>query len=273
MSRKHGGFSLTELMVAIALLATATAGGVGAVSQARSAQRSAAHQQQLHERAQYVLATLEPELEMAGYFGPADQRPDAAREVPESAAACGVETVSRLDVAFEVLGSWTLPCEARGGGAVPGSDVLIVRRAAAHLSSAPEAGRAQWLAGVGATPAGLYWDGTAPWLRADAAAGIELRDLLVNIYYIARAADGERESHALRVKALSRIAGTPTFIDTEVMPGVESMQIQKVPTSGPARAARMRLRFTADAHRSGGADHLPAVLEVARTFPLRNARN
>src|SRR5690606_12346918 len=65
------GFSLTELMVATTLLATVTAGAVTAFTRAHAARRDAGQLQQLHERAQYVFASFEPELQMAGYFAAA----------------------------------------------------------------------------------------------------------------------------------------------------------------------------------------------------------
>lgn len=265
------GLSLTELMVATTLFASATAGTVTAISRSHAIRRDAGGVQQLHERAQYALATLEPELQMAGYFG--DGPAPAAlgmEQVPEAARRCGAGIVSRLDLPLQSLAGWSLPCDARGGGAMAGSDVLIVRRLSARTATRPEAGRAQWLAG-GARPqmARLYWNGEAPMSPA-AAAGEPLRELLVRIYYVAHAADGDASMPALRVKSLTSIAGVPGFIDTEVVNGIEQLRIQLLPSATAPRAIRVQLRVRADTARRGAAQ-VPDALEVSRLYVLRNA--
>lgn len=266
MNSRQSGLSLTEVMVAIALLATATAGGLGALAQVRASHRAAGEQQQLHERAQYAFATLEPEIQMAGYFG--TSAASAAHEIPETALACDRMVVGDLDMPLTVLSTWTLPCAARNGGAMPGSDALVVRRVAAHQASAAVAGRAQWLSQLTPAHAGaLYWNGEAPWTVSSAQPGSELRDLSVGIYYVARQSDGDAQIPALRVKALSSVAGVPTFIDTEVMPGVESMHVELLPSATAPRAARIELHVAA---RGRGADTSRTVA-ITRTFALRNA--
>lgn len=268
MSRQRNrGISLTELMVAIALLATATAGGVGAFAQARASHREAAFTQELHERAQYVFATLEPELQLAGYFAMA-AAPVAlpADAMPASAAGCGVDVVRRLDQGIGRAPEWTLACEARNGGALPGSDVLTVRRVAAQLSAAPEAGRAQWMSVMG-TAGRLYWHGEADWDASSPVPGTELRDLLIRIFYVAREADGDDSVPALRMKSLTSIAGAPAFIDTEVMPGVEALHATLLPDAASPSAIEVRLRIRAG--RPG--QRTPRSIDIARTFALRNA--
>lgn len=271
VSAHQHGFSLTELMVATALLATATAGGITALSQSHAARRDAGDLQQLHERAQYVFATLEPELQMAGYFGGVTMNGPLAASIPEAAQRCGVDVIARVDLPLQALTGWSLPCEARGTGAVSGSDVLIVRRLSARMAGAPEDGRGQWLVEPDAstTSARLYWHGEAPW-NSSVADGRELRELLVRIYYVARAADGDSSMPALRVKSLTSIAGIPAFIDTEVMHGIEHLQVELLPAAPAARAVRVRLRVRADAPRLGTAQ-VQRTLDIARWFTLRNA--
>lgn len=266
------GFSLTELMVATTLLATLLAGGLTALARAQSAWREASSLQQLHERAQYVFATLEPELQMAGYFGGAAPAAVSADDIPEAATRCGPELVRRLDLAVQVADTWRLPCEARGGGAVAAAQVLMIRRVASRLATDPEPGRAQWLSIATAADDGqLYWQGDAPWTTQSVARGEELRELILRVYYVARQADGDASMPALRMKSLTSIAGVPAFIDTEVMNGVEDLQIELVPSPAAPRSVRVRLRVRADAAelRAGAA---PRTLDVTRHFTLRNAR-
>lgn len=273
MKQRCRGLSLTELMVATTLLATATAGGLASLSRAHAARRDAGMLQELHERAQYVFATLEPELQMAGYFGtgpvPAAIAPD---EVPEPALRCGPEVIGRLDLPVQVQTTWNLPCAPQGGGQVAGSELMILRRVSARMAQGAEAGRAQWRSTAAPSAGHLHWLGDAAWTPVAASRGEELRDLIVRIYYVARNADGEPGLPALRVKNLTSIAGVPAFIDTEVMNGIEDLQVELLPPAGRPLSARIRLRVRAQGNRVRAAT-APDVLEVTRQFTLRNARN
>jgi prepilin-type N-terminal cleavage/methylation domain-containing protein len=259
------GFTITELMIAMLLFSLLVTGGLAAWAQGGAAWHEARIEQVLHERAQYVFATLEPELQMAGFFGglppPA---PLAATSIPAGAQRCGLTLVQRLDMAVEVAPAYQLPCPAHGGGAADGSMQLIVRRASAHPAVATP-GRAQWLSSW--THGRTVWnDGPA----AATAAGLERRDLLLRVYYVARAADGDADTPALRMKSLASIAGNPTFIDTEVMPGVEDLQARILPSADAPRSVRITLTVRADQtdRRAGQALRR---LTVTRTFTLRNA--
>ena len=65
------------------------------------------------------------------------------------------------------------------------------------------------------------------------------------------------------------IAGAPAFIDTEVMPGVETLQAELLPAPAAPRSVRITLTVRADQ-----ADlHSQALqrITVSRQFALRNA--
>jgi hypothetical protein len=214
------GHSLPELLVALLLFALGAAAAGRLHASARALYGLAAQRGSLNERAQFVLGVLEPELQMAGFPGGAAAAPRLADPTPPLPVACGAALVTRLDVGIEATdGRYPLPCAPSGGGVVAGTDHLTVRRASARVVAA-DVGR-------------LQYDG--------APGGAERRDLLVRSYYVARAADGEagatRPTPALRVKSLSSIAGRPTFIDTEVMPGVEDLQVE-IGWRGPAGELR-----------------------------------
>lgn len=256
------GFTITELVVATLLVALLIAGGLTAWMHGRAAWQQASIEQILAERAQYVFATLEPELQMAGYFGPSPApAPLAADSIPVAAQSCGVALVRRLDVPVEAALAYALPCAARGGGAVAGSMQLIVRRASTQLAAATT-GRAQWL---GSTSSGqLVWNEAG---GIGTPAGFERRDLLLRVYYVARNADGDAATPALRVKNLTSIAGAPAFIDTEVMPGVEILQVELPPETPRSLRLTLTLRADqADQHRQG-----LQRLTITRQFTLRNA--
>ena len=210
-------------------------------------------EQILHERAQYVFATLEPELQMAGYFGLSPPPAPLAADV--------------IPVAAQQLRRCADPAAGPAGRSGAGLRTALRRarwRRAERLDAAHHpprlgttgcrrAGRAQWL---GSTTAGqLVWNDTG---GAATPAGTERRDLLLRVYYVARAADGDAATPALRVKSLSSIAGVPAFIDTEVMPGVEALQAELLPAADAPRSVRITLTVRADqaelhtARRCGG---------------------
>jgi hypothetical protein len=162
-----------------------------------------------------------------------------------------------------VAPAYELPCTARGNGALSGSAQLTVRRVSAQVADAVP-GRAQWL---GSPIAGqLVWNDVP---GTSTPAGTERRDLLVRVYYVARAADGDAATPALRVKNLSSIAGAPAFIDTEVMPGVETLQAELLPS--PAAPRSLRLTLTVRADQADLHNQALRRLTITRQFTLRNA--
>lgn len=241
------GATLVELLVGLLLAGFAAAGTLGTLAHVQRTWRDADRMARLHERAQYAFSTLEPELQMAGYFGPAaDPQPGSA--VPDALLAeCGAHAILPLRPALRVLpGGWSLPCRPMGGGASTGSDVLILHRASSRISPA---------------------DGALQLNDSSHEAG--QRNLIVRIFYVARSADGDSRTPALRVKSLSAIAGAPAFIDTEVMPGVSNLQIELLPDTVAPRSVRVRLQIIADSADTP-AGMTPPELAVERRFNLRN---
>ncbi len=180
------GFTLVEQLVATVLFAMLGVGGFAAWARGNAAWHEASLEQVLNERAQYVFATLEPELQMAGYFGQAAApTPLAPESIPLAAQDCGLALVQRLDRAVEVAAGYELPCAAGGSGAMNSSQQLTIRPRLAQLAAAVS-GRAQWLGT--ATTGQLVWNDAT---GVQPAAGAERRDLLLRVYYVARAADGD----------------------------------------------------------------------------------
>jgi prepilin-type N-terminal cleavage/methylation domain-containing protein len=259
---KQHGLTLVELLVAMLLFTLLGASGFAAWARGSAAWHEASLEQLLHERAQYVFATLEPELQMAGYFGASPPRaPLAAGSIPLAAQSCGVELVRQLQQPVEVAASFTLPCAARGG-AMASAHQLTIRRASSQPAMA-SSGRAQWLGN--STSGWLDWNDAAP---ASTPAS-ERRDLLLRVYYVSREADGDASTPALRMKSLSSVAGNPAFIDTEVMPGVEALQAELLPDAAAPRRVRLTLTVRQDQAelRQGEVRRLT----ITREFALRNA--
>lgn len=242
------GTTLVELLVGLLLSAIAMAGAVATLAQGQQAWRDADRTARLHERAQYVFATLEPELQMSGYFGASLQPQVIPSGNPTALSSCGSGIVVPLLPAVRVLeGGWPLPCAPQGQGIKPGTDILVLRRASTRITA----------------------DQGALQLR-DNSLQSQGRDLLVRIYYVANAADGDPLTPALRVKSLTAVAGQPAFVDTEVMPGVEDLQVDLLPAAAAPRSASVRLRLRPDAGQ-GASGHAMQFLVVERRFSFRNA--
>lgn len=265
MCRNSRGATLVELLISMTLMATLTAGGLAAYARANYSYHAASVEQRLQQRAQYVLATLEPELQMAGYFGGATAPSLTEGELPATLRACDGALLARLDIPLETATNLPRDCDPRGG-LMPGTQVLILRRVSAQSASA-HAGRPQWLVQMMAVRTGsLLWNGVLP---AGTPPSPELRDLIVRAYYVSRTADGDPATPALRMKSLTEVAGKPAFVDTEVMSGVEDIQFALQPAAGAPRAVRVTLQLRSDAGdlRAG---EPPRHLSVTRHFTLRN---
>jgi hypothetical protein len=268
--RKFRGFGLIELMIALGLGTLVIAMSFTAYAHAHASYRAAQIEARLHERAQYVFGTLEPDIQMAGYFGvgPSPARFDPLL-LPPSLTRCGVDPVARVDQPLAIHHRYSLACKALGRGAVVNSDVLIVRRAATSLTI-PTAGRLQILGSlINPRARALFWTGQLPNGIALMPPATELRDLVVHIYYVARSADGDDTTPALRVKSLTSIAGVPTFIDTEVMQGVNNLQVE-VQTQAGTQTAHLQLGLQMD--KSDQRSNEPVRrISTSRLFQIRNA--
>jgi prepilin-type N-terminal cleavage/methylation domain-containing protein len=269
--RPHRGFTLVELMIAVTLGLMVIAGTLVAWMHVQRYYARAQTESRVHERAQYVFATLEPELQMAGYLGLGSIVPELdARALPLSARRCGDAILTGLSTALEVSDNrYILPCAAQGLGVVPATDTLTIRRASARLTT-PAPGRAQLLGSLGTGTRALLWNGALPSGVALSPSRVELRDLILRSYYVARSADGDLNTPALRVKSLTAISGNPAFVDTEVMEGIEDLQVTSLPPGGSPRSVQVTLGVRADAADVRAGEPLLRH-RYTRHFTLRNA--
>lgn len=238
------GMSMIELLVALAIGSFLIIGAVTVQSQTRKTFDVNEQEARMQESARFVLTSMEPDLQMAGLYGftqdpnavmwsdagaltpPKDLHKGTVPGIPESLTDCGDNYA--VDVLMTVAASdskYDLGCDEEGGGHVDGTDVLTLRHASTAESTASTA-RLQ-----------IFSNQTSPLTmtrlavaKDAAAAGIqgtfEVRDMIVQSYYIAKDSDGYPGVPALRVKFLDTDGAQPIFRDQEVVRGVEDLQVQ-----------------------------------------------
>jgi type IV pilus assembly protein PilW len=255
------GVSLVELLVAMTIACTIVAGVLGLYAQVRGTYRVNERIARLQEQGRFALSVIEPDVELAGYYGftnvsdtvrlvhgssPGTTLATAAQlrqfpahtggalpppvpSLPPGAHACGVNFA--VDVTSPVQGSNDVFALGRSATCKPyqarsraGSDTLTLRRVATQPSD-PEAGRIQIYASrlTSRTSQLMFADGNAPGVID---AGHRVHDMLVRTYYVARDSVGQDNFPALRVKTLTRSGIAAAFDDDEVMPGIEDLQVQ-----------------------------------------------
>lgn len=251
------GFTLIEVMVALAIGVILVAGSVAVMQRCRSLFIAGESLSQVQDSARHALGLLVSDIEHAGFYGPnartqvellsrgaviADheslRQPDATRAVPAVAGlpagthACGVNFAVDLGLPVEAadnqfrlgLGARDCAPTASAGGASRSADTLTVRHASLQTTTT-RSGRLQLYSRALASlrPIQLFADGLIPSPRAS---DDEIRDLEVRSYYIANHSVGRAGWPALRVKALTESRGAAQFRDEEVMPGVEDLQVE-----------------------------------------------
>jgi len=229
------GFSLVEIMVAMALVVLIVAGALALVAGGRKAYRSQESRSRLEETANAALELLTHEIRMAGFLGPLPPGTPVAGSMPVgdppptglSVAGGCVESLA-LDLATPIGGAdgsyaarpgVPLGCSPSPAGASPaaGSDTLVVRRVAAAGGSA-DAGRLQ-----------LEADASVGRLMADGSRRLgptsRIHDLEVSAFYVSEDTSGEPGRPSLRRKRL--VGGSaPAFQDEELVPGVIDLQVE-----------------------------------------------
>jgi type IV pilus assembly protein PilW len=249
--RHEAGFSLVELMVALAIGTFLLAGTISVFGKTRDLYRTNDAAARLQETARYAMGTLEADLRMANYWGlmsradliengpaldlanPPDVDPTYAlpAELTGYAATineCGDMWAIKLPAYVEATDSYTLGCDAFGNGAVDGSDTLTIRRASTQIIDAGGllASAGQIKLQTSRVQGSLFASATLP-------AGYlpplsETRALVVNGYYISQDSDERDGTPSLRRQQLD-VEGSPAapaIADRQVVPGVEDMQVE-----------------------------------------------
>ena len=243
---RQSGLSMIELLVALAIGSFLIIGAVTLQSQSRRNFDVNEQQARLQENARYVIAVMEPELQLAGVYGysqdpnsvmwenSGDLTPPnklrmteaAAPGLPAGAKSCGDNfAVDVLATVTATNGAFDLECDAQGGGEADDTDLLVLRHSAPGRVDADASKLQIYSERVAAqTNTRLFISNDAPDVVEDEQR--EVRDMVVQAYYISKDSDGRPGMPALRMKMLSSVGGTPDFIDQEILRGVEDLQVQ-----------------------------------------------
>ena len=245
-SHRQSGLSMIELLVALAIGSFLIIGAVTMQSQSRRNFDVNEQQARIQESARYVIAVIEPQLQLAGVYGysqdpnavmwddagsltpPSNLRMTsvAAPGLPESLKSCGDNfAVDVLATVTAVNNAYDLGCAAEGGGAAANTDVLVLRHSAPGRVD-PDASKLQVYSERVAAQVNtrLFVSDDAPDALEDEQR--EVRDMVVQAYYISRDSDGRPGIPSLRAKLLSSDGGAPAFVDQEILRGVEDLQVQ-----------------------------------------------
>jgi len=187
----------------------------------------------LHEDARFALEVMEPDIRMAGFFG-RQARADLIRNVagpldpvpPGLAVAapnCGTNWA--IDLSRPVAGTnndYNWSCAPPLGDPQPGSDTLLVRRAAEDpVFGALDPGRIYLH--TTRSLANALFIGSAGLPFTTIAGTAATHELITHGYYVSTQSSLGSEVPSLR---RWRLTSGPALVDEEILPGVEDMQIE-----------------------------------------------
>lgn len=255
--RREAGLSLVELLVALTIGSMIIVGAVVVYSQSRSNFALNETTARLQEEARYVLSLIEPDLQLAGFYGYTNSSDDFLI-VDGTGSGTPTSKLQQTDPRFPGVAAATHACGdnfaldlmatvqglnnmANDGDFVPGpnadapgpasrcarssveplTDALTIRRASTAAVGASALRLQLYVNRLKQTNQRIVLDGVAP---GPVAVGLqEIRNLVIRTFYVASDSEGRPGTPALRMVALD---DGQAFTDVEVMPGVEDLQVQ-----------------------------------------------
>jgi type IV pilus assembly protein PilW len=239
------GFSLIELLVALAITALLIIGAVTMYSQSRNTFRAAEAVARLQENARYAMSFIETDLRMANYWG-LNSRPDYIQMGGVATNACQAGWATNILQFIEGFnGSKGLACIG-DAEYQDGSDVIVIRRAAADRETGNltkdaiyiQSSRIQGtlFKATTYTVPGVDEDGKPIDEEKDCKANVEAclpsgylppqsetHQLLVHAYYVSPDSVGRAGVPSLR---RIRLVAGPDDLPEEIIAGIEDMQFQ-----------------------------------------------
>ncbi len=241
------GLSLVELMVALTISMVLIFGATQVYVDSRNAYNVNEAVARLQENARYAMGIIEPDIRMANYWGLVKGATLVGGQAAQTAGVAPIAANAQVLVCgnnFAVDLMTTLqgdnnayvlsPTRAAGCNTVSGwttspqvsSDTMTLRRAST-VQSVDGANQPLSVANVlqicsTRLAARVYSDGSA----CGTAPSSQVNNLIVNAYYVDNNSSTANGLPSLRRKSLTTVGGVKQFIDQEIMPGVEDLQVQ-----------------------------------------------
>jgi type IV pilus assembly protein PilW len=251
---RQRGLSLIELMVAMAIGAVLIFGATDVYIKSRNSYGVNENVSRLQETARYAMSIIEPDVRMSNFWGLLKGAGAVTNQAAQTAAPGAVAAGAAINICgnnFAIDLGTNLQGDNNGGAAngiwlsatrqpgcnsltdldtgatwtttpVATADTLIVRRASVFPNSVPPWPKANVLEICTTRISGRLQSDTA---ACSAAPAGQLSNLIVDAYYVDRNSLQQAGLPALRRKFLDA-GGTLRFLDQEVIPGVEDMQVQ-----------------------------------------------
>lgn len=230
-ARRQRGISLVELLVSLAIGVFLVGGALSVYIQGRGTYSVNESIARMQENANFALKYLERDIQLAGLWGThretgviqgrAASNPIAAAVAGDCAPNWAIDLDAYLEGVNDVAPPWTCITEANH---MDNTDVLTVRRASAvPVDTADlEAGRLYIRSSL--TPRSQVFQGTAEPVGFPPDA--RNYPLVTRAYYVRPDSVGSADLPALRRIDLTRAGGGAVLQDSEIVPGVEDLQVQ-----------------------------------------------
>ncbi|MFK8032126.1 MAG: PilW family protein [Gammaproteobacteria bacterium] len=251
--QSQSGLTLVELMVAMTIGLVLISGTLFVYTNARAAYATNESYALMQENARFALSLLEPDVQLAGYWGLHRDPTVIIGSGLERAASgdnltgigndCDENWVVQFDQHVEgfndVEASWNeWDCMDPGRIQVE-SDIFAIRRAGMTPAAVLEPGQL-YMASSEAPLSEVFIGDNEPTSLPDSAMNFPL---VANAYYVSPYSIGANTTDNNSPPSLRRIqlvtqAGAPLMLDTEITTGVEDMQVQY--GIGPADVSGVR---------------------------------
>jgi type IV pilus assembly protein PilW len=242
--RRSRGVTMIELLISLAIGSFVIMGAVFVYSQSRTTYALNEQVARLQENGRYVLAMMEPDIQLAGNYGGTNEPEqiiwDAtevdANQLKPSDAAVGPAAVHTCGNNFGLYllmpiqgsnNSYGLGCAvaAQAGSAVATADTLTIRRAETEEQAAATATRIQiYTNRLVKSQQRVFWSATAPGPLDNSVN--DLYNLTFHSYYVGANSSMRTGLPTLWRKVLGSSGAAPAVLNEEVMPGVEDFQVE-----------------------------------------------
>ena len=243
--RRSRGLTMVELLISLAIGTFVVMGAVFVYSQSRTTYALNEQVARLQENGRYVLAVMEPDIQLAGNFGGTNEPEqiiwdaaeiDASQMKPTNPAVAGAPAAVHtcgINFALYLLmpvqgsnNSYGLGCAvaAAAGGALATADTLTIRRSETEALAAASNARIQiYTNRLVKAQQRVFWSATAPGPINNVN---EIYNLTFRSYYVGLNSSMRAGMPTLWRKVLGTNGGAPAVLDEEVMPGVEDFQVE-----------------------------------------------